>query len=29
MRTIKGPGLYIGQFISEAPPLDTLEGIAR
>jgi sugar phosphate isomerase/epimerase len=28
MRTIKGPGLYISQFIGEAPPFDTLAGIA-
>ena len=27
-RTIRGPGLFIGQFIGEHPPFDTLEGIA-
>ena len=28
MRTIQGPGLFIQQFIGDAPPFDTLAGIA-
>lgn len=27
-RTIRGPGLFIGQFISNDPPFDTLDGMA-
>ena len=28
MRTIKGPGLFLAQFVGDAAPFDTLEGIA-
>ncbi|MDE1145831.1 MAG: sugar phosphate isomerase/epimerase [Azospirillaceae bacterium] len=28
MRTIKGPGIFLAQFAGEAPPFDTLDGIA-
>ncbi len=28
MRTIKGPGLFLGQFADDKPPFDTLPGIA-
>lgn len=28
MRTIKGPGLMLSQFLSDRPPFDSLEGIA-
>ncbi|MDO6588310.1 sugar phosphate isomerase/epimerase [Salipiger sp. 1_MG-2023] len=28
-RTIKGPGLFLAQFIGKMPPFDSLEGIAR
>jgi sugar phosphate isomerase/epimerase len=29
MRTIKGPGVFIGQFAGDNPPFNTLSGIAR
>ncbi len=29
MKTIKGPGLFLAQFVGAAPPFDTLAGIAR
>lgn len=29
MKTIQGPGLFLAQFARDAPPRDTLEGIAR
>ncbi len=29
MRTIKGPGLFLAQFARDAPPHNSLEGIAR
>ncbi len=28
MRTIKGPAVFLSQFIGEVPPFDTLEGLA-
>jgi sugar phosphate isomerase/epimerase len=28
MRTLKGPGIFLAQFAGDAPPFDTLEGIA-
>lgn len=29
MKTIKGPGIFLAQFIGEKPPFDTLDGLAR
>ena len=29
MRTIKGPGLFLAQFATDAPPHNTLAGIAK
>lgn len=29
MKTIKGPGLFLAQFMGDTPPFDTLEGIAK
>lgn len=29
MRTIKGPGLFLAQFVGGAPPFDSLDGLAR
>ncbi len=29
MRTIKGPGLYLAQFMGDKPPFDNLENISR
>lgn len=29
MKTIKGPGLFLAQFVGDMPPFDTLAGIAR
>jgi sugar phosphate isomerase/epimerase len=29
MKTIKGPGLFIAQFVSDKPPFDRLDSIAR
>ncbi|MCC6717343.1 MAG: sugar phosphate isomerase/epimerase [Acetobacteraceae bacterium] len=28
MRTIRGPGLFLSQFIADAPPFNTLDGLA-
>ena len=28
MRTIKGPGIFLSQFIGGHPPFNTLEGLA-
>lgn len=28
MRTIKGPGIFLAQFIGRQPPFNTLEGLA-
>ncbi|WAH55446.1 sugar phosphate isomerase/epimerase [Pseudomonas silvicola] len=29
MKTLKGPGLFLAQFVGDGPPFDTLEGLAR
>ena len=29
MKTIKGPGLFLAQFVGDTPPFDSLPGIAR
>lgn len=29
MKTLKGPGLFLAQFVGEAPPFDTLPAIAK
>jgi sugar phosphate isomerase/epimerase len=29
MRTIKGPGLFLAQFVGGSPPFDSLDGLAR
>lgn len=29
MKTIKGPGIFLAQFIGERPPFNTLEGVAK
>ncbi|CAI9399329.1 Inosose dehydratase [Pleomorphomonas sp. T1.2MG-36] len=29
MKTIKGPGIFLAQFVSAAPPFDSLDGLAR
>ena len=29
MKTIKGPGIFLAQFIGDRPPFNTLEGVAR
>jgi sugar phosphate isomerase/epimerase len=29
MRTLKGPGVFLAQFLSDEAPFDTLEGVAR
>ena len=29
MKTIKGPAIFLAQFMGDAPPFDTLENIAR
>src|SRR5690606_24414425 len=29
MKTIKGPGIFLAQFAGDAPPFNTLEGLAR
>jgi sugar phosphate isomerase/epimerase len=29
MRTIKGPGIFLAQFMGDKPPFDTLENIGR
>ncbi|HET9160556.1 MAG TPA: sugar phosphate isomerase/epimerase [Caulobacteraceae bacterium] len=29
MRTIKGPGIFLAQFVGDAPPFDTLENLGR
>ena len=29
MKTIKGPGLFLAQFMGDEPPFDTLESIAQ
>ena len=29
MKTIKGPGIFLAQFIGEHPPFNTLEGMAK
>ncbi|MDH3235132.1 MAG: sugar phosphate isomerase/epimerase [Alphaproteobacteria bacterium] len=29
MRTLKGPGLFLAQFVSDDPPFNTLEGLAK
>ena len=29
MKTIKGPGIFLAQFIGDRPPFNTLEGVAK
>ena len=29
MRTIKGPAIFLAQFEGDAPPFDSLDGMAR
>jgi len=29
MKTIKGPGIFLAQFVGAAPPFDSLDGLAR
>ncbi len=29
MRTIKGPGIYLAQFVGDRAPFDTLDNLAR
>ncbi|SON55277.1 Inosose dehydratase [Hartmannibacter diazotrophicus] len=29
MRTLKGPGLFLAQFVGDKPPFDTLDGMAK
>ena len=29
MKTIKGPGIFLAQFVGGAPPFDSLDGLAR
>lgn len=28
MKTIKGPGIFLAQFVGDKPPFDTLENLA-